>query len=70
MSTYNTPMHGNSQQILESIDEILGPAGLHKATDVRVSEKMMSLVYVRGIDWSVELEDMGKRFKKWLDTHK
>jgi len=70
LSTYDT-QDGNSQdRVLSSADAVLETGRLHRATDVRVRGKMMSLVYVRGIDWFAELADMPRRFGEWLDTHK
>ena len=70
LSTYDTNDGNSQERVLSSADTILKTGRFHRATQVQVNGKMMSLVYVRGIHWWAELANMGKRFKEWLDTHK
>ena len=69
VSTYGT-RNGNSQDaVTRSVREILAKGHFRTAAEVKVNQRMMSLVYARGIAWRVELADLHTRFQEWLDSH-
>ena len=68
LSTY-AANDGNAQRaVISSANTILANGGLCLAAAVRVDGQMMSLVYVRGLDWSAELAGLPGRFDAWLNT--
>lgn len=68
LSTYGMRNDNSPEAVSGSVEDILAKGGLRSAAEVKVNARMMSLVYVRGIDMYAELADMPKRFKQWLDT--
>lgn len=68
------PHRSNPQEaVIASFDKILTPCGFHLQAKVRplntrgeLHERMMSLVYSRGVTWVGELAELPGRFEKWL----
>ena len=69
LSTYGTRNDNSQEAVIRSVEDILAKGCLCPAAVVKVNERMMSLVYARGIDWFSELADVPQRFRRWLDTH-
>ena len=66
LSTYAANDDNPQGSVISSANAILATGGFCLAAVVRVDGQMMSLVYVRGLDWSVELADLSGRFGEWL----
>ena len=66
LSTYAANDDNPQEAVISSANAILATGGFCLAAVVRVDGQMMSLVYVRGLDWSVELADLSGRFDEWL----
>lgn len=66
LSTYAANDDNPQGAVISSANTILATGGFCLAAVVPVDGQMMSLVYVRGLDWSVELVDIPERFDEWL----
>lgn len=76
LSTYNSSSGGNRriqnrpthEDVAQSVNGILHNHGFERCVEVRLDDKMMSLVCVRNIPrpWVDELADLPRRFRKWL----
>lgn len=69
LSTYDTNDDNPQGAVISSVNTILVKSHFCLAAVVRVNGKMMSLVYVRGIEPCAEFADMPGRFRRWLATH-
>ena len=76
LSTYNSSSGGNRriqnrpthEDVAQSVNGILHNHGFERCVEVRLDDKMMSLVCARNIPrpWVDELADLPRRFRKWL----
>jgi len=68
LSSYSTARVKNAQEaVIDSIDSILLKTDeFQRVAAVKVNRQMMSLVYVRGLKWSEDLEELSGRFEEWM----